>query len=616
MDRRKFLRRAGAFSLPFIAGVPGVRAAGSSAFSALLPPDSGKVLVLIQLAGGNDGLNTLIPTDQLGALQSVRSNIYLPPSSLKPLTNSLSLHGRMGGMQNMFDAGQLSIVQSVGYPNQNRSHFRSTDIWTTASDASVEMETGWLGRHLEVDFPGFPEGYPREDAWDPPAISMGNVANATCQGLVSNLSQTVTDPFDSTTLTIGGNTPLPNDNYGTELGFLRVAIEQTNEYGDRIREAANNNAGYSEGNYSGSRLGQQLENVVRLIKGGLKTSVYVVTMGGFDTHDTQTSGSSTTAGRHADLLTELSDGIAAFQQHLQANDLADRVMGMTFSEFGRRIRSNGSRGTDHGTAAPLFVFGNCASGTILGDNPTIDTSVDQNEGVPMQYDFRDVYGSLLVDWFQVDESSVRSLLYPGFVYLPVANGCANSLPVDLLNFTAAGRDKTIDLDWQTATEANNDGFVVERSQDGRDFVSVGWVPATEAANGGVRNYRLTDENVRKGPLYYYRLKQMDRDGAFEYSPIRTARLAGAAVGQWSFGHAYPNPVDTETTLQVYAPTDGRVDYVLYNSAGQRILSDSVTVYGRQDNQLTVRVGRVPAGVYTLRLTSGDGKYTNRKLVVR
>ena len=158
MDRRNFLRRAGALSLPLLGGVSGVQAAGSSILSALLPPDSDRVLVLVQLAGGNDGLNTLIPTDQLGQLQSVRSNVYMPPANLKALTTSLSLHSRMEGMQTMFNDGKLSIIQSVGYPLQNRSHFRSTDIWTTASDATTELETGWLGRHLEVaDFPNFPE---------------------------------------------------------------------------------------------------------------------------------------------------------------------------------------------------------------------------------------------------------------------------------------------------------------------------------------------------------------------------------------------------------------------------------------------------------------------------
>ncbi|MEM9929510.1 MAG: DUF1501 domain-containing protein [Bacteroidota bacterium] len=614
MDRRKFLRRAGTLGLPLLAGVPGVRAAGSSLFSALLPPDSDRVLVLVQLAGGNDGLNTLIPVDQLGALQSVRNNVYLPENSLLPLTNSLSLHGNLRGLHGLFNDGLVSIVQSVGYPNQNRSHFRSTDIWTTASDATTELDTGWLGRHLEVEYQNYPQGYPNTEYPDPPAISMGSVANATCQGMVTNLSQTVENPFDLTYLAPGGNTPLPNDNYGDELGFLRVAIEQTNEYGLRIQDAARNGSTFA--NYPDSRLGRQLRHVVRLISGGLQTKVYVVSMGGYDTHSGQTAGDNTT-GQHANLLQDLGDCLAAFQDDLEQTSLSDRVMGMTFSEFGRRIRSNGSRGTDHGTAAPLFVFGSCVSGTILGDNPTIDTQVSQYEGVPMQYDFRDLYGSILKDWFGVEESAIRSLLYPGFVYLPIANGCAAALPVDLMNFTATGGEKQIDLSWQTTREEDNAGFEVERSQDGESFTRIGWVPAVAAGSGGIRDYALTDENVRKGPLYYYRLRQQDQDGTFQYSPIRTARLSGAALGQWSFGQVYPNPVIDETTVQVYAPTDGRVGYTLYNNAGQRILSNSQIVYGRRDNQITIRLGqRLPAGAYTLRLSAGEGNYTNRRLIVR
>jgi len=337
-------------------------------------------------------------------------------------------------------------------------------------------------------------------------------------------------------------------------------------------------------------------------------------MNGYDTHSGQTDGDNST-GQHANLMGDLSDCLAAFQRDLMLAGLSERVLGMTFSEFGRRIRSNGSRGTDHGTAAPLFVFGNCASGTILGDNPIIDTEVDQNEGVPMQYDFRDIYGSILVDWFEVAEADVRTLLYPGFVYLPVADGCAASLPVDLINFTATGREKTVDLAWQTAREENHEGFEVERSQNGRDFQRIGYKAAAGSPDR-IRDYALTDENVRPGPLYYYRLKQVDRDGNFTYSPIRTARLNGTELGAWAYGQVYPNPVDTETTIQVYAPTDGRISYTLYAMSGQRIFSDSQTVYGRRDNQLTIRVGRLPAGNYTLRLDAGDGKYTNRRLVVR
>ena len=614
MDRRNFLRRAGALSLPLLGGVSGVQAAGSSILSALLPPDSDRVLVLVQLAGGNDGLNTLIPTDQLGQLQSVRSNVYMPPANLKALTTSLSLHSRMEGMQTMFNDGKLSIIQSVGYPLQNRSHFRSTDIWTTASDATTELETGWLGRHLEVaDFPNFPEGYPNADYPDPPAISMGRIANATCQGVITNLSLTVENPDNLTFLSPGGNTPVPDDNYGDQLEFLRVAIQQTNEYGSRIGEAAGN--GTTMASYPDSQLANQLRNVVRLVSGGLQTNVYVVTVSGYDTHSGQTSGDNS-SGWHADLMDDLSSSLAAFQQDLEMTGLADRVMGMTFSEFGRRIRSNASRGTDHGTAAPLFVFGNCASGTILGDNPTIDTGVSQDEGVPMQYDFRDIYGSLLVDWFEVAEADVRSLLYPGFVYLPVANGCRASLPVSLLDFTARGLEKAVDLSWQTSQETNNEGFEVERSQDGRTFTRIGWLPAATETNG-IRDYQMMDTNVRPGPLYYYRLKQKDLDGNFEYSPVRTARLSGGALGEWSFGHAYPNPATAETSVQVYAPKDGQVKFSLFNAAGQRVLQDSRTVYGRRDNRIDIRLGRIPAGAYTIRFTTGErADYTTRKLIVR
>ena len=614
MDRRKFLRRGGALSVPFLAGIPGIRAAGSSALTALLPPSNDKVLVLVQLAGGNDGLHTLVPTDQFGNLRSVRANIAMPESSLLPLTTSLSFHARMGGMRDLFNNQKLTVVQDVGYPNQNRSHFRSTDIWTTASAANVELESGWLGRHLAVGYPGYPTNYPNRNDPDPPAISMGNVANATCQGLVTNMSQAVNNPDDSTTLTLGGNTALPNDNYGGEVKFLRTAIEQTNEYSTTIRAASA--SGRNLASYPSGRFAKQLRDVARLISGGLQTSVYVVTLGGFDTHDSQ-AGSNTTTGRHADLLGELSAGIAAFQNDLEQLGLDHRVLGLTFSEFGRRIRSNGSRGTDHGTAAPLFVFGNCASGNILGENPTINTSVGQNDGVPMQYDFRDVYGSVLVDWFGVSESSVRSMLYPGFVYLPVASGCGSALPVDLTDFTATGLEKTIQLSWRTQQEDDNRGFEVERSTDGQHYRRIGWVPASDPAGGNiVRDYELTDQNVNAGPLYYYRLKQLDLDGSFTYSAVRTARLTGSSLGEWSFGHAFPNPVVSETTVQVYAPRDGRVTYSLYSATGQRMLSDSQTVYGRTDNQITIRIGRLPAGVYTLRFDTGRGNYTNRSLVVR
>ena len=617
MNRRNFLRNTGAISLPLLGGLSGVQALSSRRLSSLLAQSANdRVLVLVQLVGGNDGLNTLIPLDQMSELQQVRPNVVLPESSLLRLSSgaSLAFHPRMAGMQQLYGDGKLAVVQSVGYPNQNRSHFRSTDIWSTASPSEVEYTTGWAGRYLESRNPDYPEGYPNADSPHPLAITLGNAASETCQGTVTNVCQTVNDPFKITYLAPGGETPLPDNRFGRQVDFLRIAISQTNAYGAVINEAAE--AGSSTATYPDGRFASQLRNVVRMIQGGLQTKVYVVQLGGFDTHAGQVDTGNRTQGQHADLLGELSGGLAAFQQDLEQQGLADRVLGMTFSEFGRQLRSNGSNGTDHGDAAPLFVFGSCATGSVLGENVTVDTAGEPGLAVPMQYDFRDVYGSILLDWFEVPEAEVRRLIYNDFQYLPVANGCSANVaaPVDLLSTTARGMDTYVALDWQTANESGNRGFEIERSTDGRSFTFVGWQAALATEREGA-NYHFEDKDVREGPLYYYRLRQLDFDGNFEYSPIMTVRLAGAAAADWTVGLPYPNPVIDQTSIKVYAPTDGRINYSVYDLAGKRLLGDSVAVGGQRDNFVEVRTGRLPAGAYLIRLES-NGLREVRRFVVR
>ena len=617
MNRRNFLRNTGAISLPLLGGLSGVQALGSPRLERLLAQsDNDRVLVLIQLVGGNDGLNTLVPLDQMSELQQVRPNVVLPEGRLLPLSggSSLAFHPRMAGLQRLYGDGKLAIVQSAGYPNQNRSHFRSTDIWSTASPSEVEYTTGWMGRYLEGRHPGYPEGYPNPTSPHPLAITMGNAASETCQGTVTNVCQTVNDPFQITYLAPGGDTPLPDNRFGEQVAFLRIAISQTNAYGAVINEAAE--SGSSTATYPEGRFAGQLRNVVRMIGGGLSTKVYVVQLGGFDTHAGQVSATDRTQGDHADLLGELSSGLAAFQQDLEQQGLADRVLGMTFSEFGRQVRSNGSNGTDHGDAAPLFVFGSCATGAVLGENVVVDTAGEPGLAVPMQYDFRDVYGSILLDWFEVPETEVRRLIYNDFQYLPVANGCTANVaaPVDLLSSTARGMDTYVALDWQTANERGNQGFEIERSTDGRDFTFVGWQTALAGEREG-SSYHFEDKDVAEGPLYYYRLRQLDYDGSFAYSPIMTARLAGAAAADWTVGLPYPNPVIDQTSIKVYAPTDGRLSYSVYDLAGKRLLGDSVGIGGRRDNLITVRTGRLPAGTYLLRLES-NGLREVRRFVVR
>ncbi|MEL7123616.1 MAG: DUF1501 domain-containing protein [Bacteroidota bacterium] len=424
MKRRNFLRNTGtAVSLPiFLNGFPVSAIAGSPLFNSM-NSDSDRVLVLIQLNGGNDGLNTLIPLDQYDNLYKHRSNVIIPSDNILDFTDTIGLHPNMTGIKSVYEEGQMGIVQSVGYPNQNRSHFRSTDIWTSASSSEEVITTGWIGRYLNSIHTEYPDAYPNDQYVDPLAITMGNVVSETCQGMTANFSLTLNDPFALGQLTESEGSELPDTYYGEELQFLRTTLAQTNAYSENITIAANkgnNTLEYPGGN----RLAEQLKNVALLISGGLKTSIYVVSLGGFDTHADQVIENQPLLGDHGTLLQQLSDAVQAFQADLNQLGLSERVVTMTFSEFGRQIQSNFSLGTDHGTAAPLMLFGSCVNPVILGHNPEIGQEIERQEGVPMQYDFRDVYGSVLMDWFDVEEDAVKSLLYPEFTHIPILKDCS------------------------------------------------------------------------------------------------------------------------------------------------------------------------------------------------
>ena len=234
----------------------------------------------------------------------------------------------------------------------------------------------------------------------------------------------INDPFNLNPLATGGEDEVPDTPYGEELLFLRQVIEQTNAYADVITQAAengNNMVDYPED----VALAQALKNVALLISGGLKTKVYVVSIGGFDTHANQVVNGDPLSGTHTNLLQSLSTAVSLFMDDLKALGLDKRVVAMTFSEFGRRIRSNSSLGTDHGDAAPLLVFGSCINPGVIGTNPVIPPDVNINSGVEMQYDFRDVYGSVLMDWFGVAKEEVKNLLYDGFTYIPILDVCEN-----------------------------------------------------------------------------------------------------------------------------------------------------------------------------------------------
>jgi uncharacterized protein (DUF1501 family) len=416
MKRRLFLKAAAAGSvLPVSLNGMSVRAYANSPLMHLLGRRTGSndnVLVLIQLNGGNDGLNTIIPLDQYTNLTKARSNVIIQDTKVLKLNgvNGTGLHPAMTGLQGLYNDSLLNIVQDVGYPNPNFSHFRSTDIWMSGSDTSESWTTGWMGRYLDSQFPGFPDGYPNTGAPDPPAIQIGSMVSLATMGASVNMGMAITDPSNFYTLVNGTTDPVPNTPAGRELEFLRIMANQTNQYATSIKNAAGKATTLSTKYPTGNNLADQLKIVARLVKGGLKTQVYMVSIGGFDTHSQQVDNSDHSVGSHATLLKNVSDAITAFQDDLKLMGIQDKVAGMTFSEFGRRIMSNGSVGTDHGAAAPLMVFGTGVQRGIIGANPTIPGTVTVNDNVPMQYDFRQVYASALQDWFGLSKAEVKAAM--------------------------------------------------------------------------------------------------------------------------------------------------------------------------------------------------------------
>jgi len=442
MKRREFIKTTAAASVPLLfSGVPVMASSQIENTSlekmALAAANCGRILVIVQQNGGNDGLNTVFALDKWTNLVNARSNILMNNSQVLPLNNNLStgLHPAMAEMQGLYNNGKLMIVQGVSYPNPNFSHFRATDIWFTGSGSNTSLDSGWLGRALDIKYPNFPADYPTAEMPDPLAIQIGSTLPFILQGQNINMGYSVTDP-NSLLNVINANTdPAPDNDYGHELTFLRLMKDQSNVYRQTIQTAyavpLSNTVTYPSSN----KLADQLKIVAKLINGGLKTPVYIVNHPNtHDTHENQVSTIDKTTGSQATNLTLLSQAIGAFQQDLELMGKADQVAGMTFSEFGRRIKSNASMGTDHGSAAPVMFFGTAlntsptqVAGTqypvpgMIGTSPDIPLNATVSNQVPMQFDYRQLYASVMQDWLCMTEAEVTQVFGSNFAKLPIFN---------------------------------------------------------------------------------------------------------------------------------------------------------------------------------------------------
>jgi len=424
MKRRNFIKLTSTASA--ISLLPSqVTASLNIAKSVLDCTISNRKLVLINLAGGNDGLNTIIPINYYDIYSNLRPSIKVPSSGVNSYINlddtldetqQIGLHPSLTGMKNLYDNDLLRIVQSVGYPSQNKSHFASTDIYSTANDGNSwdnGNNSGWIGRFMESYYADLIQNsYPL-------GVEIGSKSNSlgfhgeSEHGLSININGQDPSGFYSLISGMAGEPPnnIPISDYGHELEYIIQTDALSNMYSEAISNSFNN--GQNVVSYPDTDISNQLKTVARLISGGLESKVYMVKLAGFDTHFGQNQAENDILGDHNDLLNKLSSAVTAFMNDLSAMSLKNDVVGLTYSEFGRKAAENGSLGTDHGEIAPMFVFGAPVKGGVSGFNPDLNEA-NQDNGYQIQtvqYDYRDTLGTLLQDYLGADNLALDATFF-------------------------------------------------------------------------------------------------------------------------------------------------------------------------------------------------------------
>jgi len=406
-SRRSFIRNVGITGgMSMLLGKLSLTASTASPLSyALNNAESDRVLVLIRLKGGNDGLNTIIPLYDYSTYRRIRPTIGLRDNQITKVTDAIGVPKTLDPLTSFWKEGQMKVFHSVGYPDQNLSHFRSSDLWASAQDDQTFDGSGWYGRMIENQFPDFLNAPPEV----PPAIQIGGSANVTFNNKeMTNLAISVQNPEEIAEIAETGQlystANLPECYYGEQVGFVRAVANNTFFYAGILSETYKK--ARNEVEYSGE-LGEQLATVARLIKGGLGTKVYMVSIDGFDTHANQLNN-------HPALMAELSKAVADFYADLEKGGRSRDVLCTTFSEFGRRIEENGSNGTDHGAAAPMMLFGEGLNGNgFIGKRPDLE-DVDEVGNLKYDTDFRSIYASLLENWLCIDPNVVDEVMGRSF----------------------------------------------------------------------------------------------------------------------------------------------------------------------------------------------------------
>src|ERR1700761_590576 len=399
MERRDFLKRtalaSGAFMLPaFLKPLEAMAMGDITGY---------KNLVIIQLSGGNDGLNTIIPYGNDIYYQK-RKTIAIDQTDIVKLNDMQGLNPSLSALKPVYDQGYMSIINSVGYPNPDRSHFRSMDIWQTASDSNQFLTTGWIGRYLDSNCQTCKNPYTAIEVDDTLSLAM---KGANMKGIAvqdpGKLYQETREPFFKDLVHDHSNDYLNEDN----LGYLYKTMIETYSSADYIQ---NTSKTYNvAGQYPATQFGNQLKTISKFINSGLQTRVYYVSLSGFDTH----VGQQNQQNRQLKIY---GDAVAAFVKDLKQSNKLDNTLVMTFSEFGRRVEQNASNGTDHGTANNVLLFGGKLKKAGIFNNAPDLAQLD-NGDLKYQVDFRDVYATLLDKWLDVNNSQILNKNFIGLDFV-------------------------------------------------------------------------------------------------------------------------------------------------------------------------------------------------------
>ncbi|GAB4423163.1 MAG: hypothetical protein OHK0039_39670 [Bacteroidia bacterium] len=569
MRRRQFLKGIFPLALAPVAlnGIP-LRVMGRSLMTSSFTCEeiNDRVLVLIQLHGGNDGLNTLIPLNQYPTYRNLRPLIgiedtgprkYIDLDTTLPLNQRAGLHPDLTGFKDLYDSGYLHIVQDVSYPDNNGSHFRGTDIWLTGKDGITMPEhpdSGWWGRYLDHRFPNYPTDYPNSDMPDPPGLEFGSHIISLGFHRQTGIPMGLTlsnDPsnFNGLLSGVGGALPdtFPNSDYGRELAYLVEMERSTNLYAERLETVFNQGSNtpgvvYPDVYHTTSQahyrnpLSPQLHTVARLLSGGSKTKIFLVRMGGFDTHAGQALAGKPSFGAHGALLYHLSGAIKAFMDDLDGLGLGDRVMIATFSEFGRQVGENSTQGTDHGTSAPMIIAGKGVKPGVTGINPNL-SNLHNNNFTSYQHDYRQVFATILQDWFG-----------------------ANNGSLDHAEFYQFSNQKL-------------------------DLVDTHFVDA----NGNTINY-VADTSCDSTP---------------DLPALSVATLPAQAFD------LYPNPADDRVHLRFEWHQLQPASVLLYDMQGRLAKREDIRLFAGE-NRATIGVQDLPPGTYVLQIVASEGSLVSQR----